>query len=188
MVLLSEGFDSTVVLGTSIEDQDRIEEIQRRVDSGQYWRVDNDERFGSGAALLGLTQALEQFKRAGAAIQAVDIAGLRSGSTSTRDALVKQDGLFILANETGGELIRNFNDLSEAMDEVLERTSITYLLAVQPEKLELDGRYHELKVKVKNDKGLRLVHRPGFYAPTPYAESDSAARAHADGAAAVRRR
>ena len=176
VVLLSEGFDSTVVLGTSIEDRERIEEIQRRVDSGEYWRVDSDERFGSGAALLGLTQALEQFKRAGAAIQAVDIAGLRAGNTSTRDALVKQDGLFYLANETGGELIRNFNDLSEAMDEVLERTSVTYLLAVQPRDLELNGRYHELQVKLRSGKGLRLVHRPGFYAPMPYAQSDSATR------------
>lgn len=182
VVLLSEGFDSSVLLGTTVADEasrERMEEIQRAVDSGETWRVDSDERFGNSMALLGLTQTLEAFRRAGAAIQAVDIGGLRAQGnegSALRDAQTRQDGLFILANDTGGELYRNYNELSEAMDDLLVRTSVTYLLAIQPD-VEPDGAYHRIDVKLKSGpKNARLVHRPGYTAPLPYSAKDPTRR------------
>ena len=54
---------------------------------------------------------------------------------------------------------------------MLTRTSVTYVLAFQPKKLKLDDKYHRLKVRLKNGaKGARIVHRPGYYPPKPYAE------------------
>ena len=53
--------------------------------------------------------------------------------------------------------------------EMLERTGVTYVLTIQPDQLP-DGTYHTLKVETKGlPRGARVVHRPGYYAPKPYA-------------------
>lgn len=167
VLLLSEGFDSSVLVGiqgTSQEDQQRIEEINQAVADGQYWLVDDEERFGSGQTQSALSSMLEEFRRANCAIQAINIGGLVAGQHNEN-----LEGLYAMAADTGGELYSNYNDLGEAMSEMLERTSVTYLLAFQPEDLANDGRYHQLKVKLKDGpRGVQLVHRPGYYAPKPY--------------------
>lgn len=171
VVLLSEGFDSSVVLGnegTGIEDQARIEEINAAAGSGELWRVDSEARYGSSGARSGLLRMIESFKSANCAIQAVDIGGLRAGQDFS-PGQQGQNGLFILANETGGELYRSTNNLGRAMGDMLERTSLTYVLAFEPKDLHMDGRYQRLDVKLKSGpKGARVVHRPGFYEPRPF--------------------
>lgn len=176
VVLLSEGFDSTVLMGNSVEDQARMQQIAEAAESGRYWEVDSNERFGSTAALFGLTQTIEEFRRSGAVIQAVDIGGLRAtdlSGSAVRESGVKQDGLFVLANDTGGELFRNYNDFGTAMGEMLQRSSVTYLLTYQPKDLIADGGYRNIEIKLKGKrKGVRVVHRPGYYAPVPYTAAD----------------
>jgi hypothetical protein len=168
------------MLGSSTEDRARIEEMRRAVEDGQTWKVDNDERFGSSMALFGMTQMIDEFRHAGASIQAIDIGGLRAqgvDNEAVRDSLVRQDGLFVLANDTGGQLFRNTNDLTEAMDELLESTSVTYLLAYQPVELVADGAFHPIEVRLAGGpKGARVLHRDGYYAPLPYTASSEGAR------------
>lgn len=171
VVFLSEGFDSSILLGnqgTSSADRERIEEMNRNAAQGEFWKVDSDERYGSTSTQSGLQEMLAGFVRADCAIQAVDIAGLRAGVEADAQSR-RQDGLFLMANETGGELYRNYNNLTEAMGQMLESTSVTYLLSFQPRDLEQDGKYHKLKIKVNDlPRGARLVHRPGYFAPVPY--------------------
>lgn len=168
VVLLSEGFDAEVILGT--DDRARTRELAEASGSGQYWEVDSEERYGSTGAISAVEQMLEEFRRADATIQAIDIGGLRAGSDAQGRA-GGQDSLFMLADGTGGEFFRNYNELSGAMGEMLQRTSVTYLLSFQAEDLDLDGSYHKLKVKLNGGpRGARLVHRPGFYAPRPFTE------------------
>ena len=77
----------------------------------------------------------------------------------------------MMADATGGEFIENFNNLTVAMEKMLERTSVTYVLAFQAKDLDLDGKFHKLKVKLKDGpKGARLAYRPGYFAPKPYSE------------------
>ena len=76
-----------------------------------------------------------------------------------------------ISAETGGSHTRNINDIGDAIDAVLRRTGVTYLLSFQPKDLPDDGKYHKLKVKLNGaPKGARVAHRPGYYAPKPYAE------------------
>ncbi len=172
VVYLSEGFDSSVMLGT--EDQERVREMTLDAQFGEVHRVDSDERFGNSQAQDGVFDMLERFRRCDCAIQAVDIAGLRAGTVAggtAQDRSAGQDGLFIMADQTGGEFYRNYNDLSVAMGEMLERTSVTYLLSVAPEGLAFDGSYHPIEVRLKGaGKGARVSHRPGYYAPRSYAD------------------
>ena len=64
------------------------------------------------------------------------------------------------------------------MSEMLQRTSVTYLLAFQPDDLTFDGKFRRLRVRLKNaPRGTQVVHRPGYYAPKPYARTNPFERA-----------
>lgn len=170
VVFLSEGFDSSVLLGigrgVDAEEQRIIQEQAEAAASGRIEDVSSDLRFGNTSTQDQLTQALQEFVRAGASIQSVDIGGLRAGTDSARTR--GEDGLFVLASETGGEFLRNYNNLSVAMGEVLERTSVTYLLAFEASDVKPDGKYRDIKVRLRDGgRGTRLVHRPGYFAPAP---------------------
>ncbi|MFP3939849.1 MAG: VWA domain-containing protein [Thermoanaerobaculia bacterium] len=168
VVYLSEGFDSDVILGT--DDAERSREMAAAVANNESWRVDSEERYGSTGTLTAVNSMLEEFRRADCTIQAVDVGGLRAGDDA-RARAGGQDSLFMMADQTGGELYRNFNDLGGAMGEMLERTSVTYVLAFQPEDLESDGDYHRLRIEVDGtSRGTRVLHRPGYYAPRPFAD------------------
>jgi VWFA-related protein len=174
VVLLSEGVDSSLLLGT--EDAGRIEELNEAAASGEFWRIDSDERFGSTASLSVLETMLEELRRADATVHAVDIGGLRAGPEATSRAR-GEDSLFMMADGTGGELYRNFNDLGGAMSQLLDRTSVTYVLAFQPEDLPMDGSFRRLRVRLEGGPdGARVIHRPGYYAPLPYAEQSAEAK------------
>ncbi|MFP5284706.1 MAG: VWA domain-containing protein, partial [Thermoanaerobaculia bacterium] len=169
VVYLSEGYDSSVIAGTaSDEDQARMSESAM---SGEIWNVNSEDRFGDTKTGNQVEQMLEAFRRSDCSIQAVDIGGLRDAGDGRANPRGK-DALIQMARGTGGDVYENFNDLSTAMDKMLTRTSVTYVLAVQPESLKKDGSYHKLKVELKNGKNGRVVHRPGYYAPTPAAQQN----------------
>ena len=181
IVLFSEGFDSEIVFGTT--DVNRIREIVDSSQFGQTWRVDADERFGASDAQGSLLQMLERFNRSDCAIHTVDTGGLAAGGDTGvvraggedfggSGALDRgHDGLALMANQTGGEFYRNFNDLTEAMDDLLERTSLTYVISIEPADVAMDGSYHPVKVRLKSSaKGAEISHRPGYYARRPFDE------------------
>jgi len=173
LVYLSEGFDTSTVLGrgrgSTLQEQERIQETNEAAMRGEVWDVDSNERFGSTSTQNELTAALQELVRSGVTVQSVDIRGLGAAEDSAAEGRA-EDGLFLLADETGGELLTNFNNLSDALGRVLERTSVTYLLAFEPGELEYDGKYREIKVRLKDGgRGVRVEHRPGYFAPEPYA-------------------
>ena len=174
VVLLSEGVDSSLLLGT--EDADRIRELNEASASGQFWTMGEDERFGNSASLGVMESMLEELRRSDATVHAVDIGGLRADSGSV-DRAKGEDSLFMMADGTGGELYRNFNDLGGAMGQMLDRTSVTYVLAFQPGEMPMDGSYHKIRVRLKGGpSGARVIHRPGYYAPVPYEQQSPEAR------------
>lgn len=180
LVYLSEGFDTSTVLGRArgetLAEQERIQKTNEAAMRGEVWNVDSNERFGSTSTQNDLTAAMKELVRSGVTVQSVDIRGLGAAEDAVAEG-GSEDGLFLLAEETGGELLKDFNDLSAAMGEVLERTSVTYLLAFEPKDLKYDGSYHEIKVRLKDGgRGVRVEHRPGFFAPEPYAQQQGLER------------
>lgn len=165
VVYLSEGFNTSLVTGTM--DQERTDEMREQSLHGENYLSSSEEKFGDSKSLGDIERMLEEFRRADCVIQAVDIGGIRAGAERAGG----KDSLFQMARSTGGELYENANDLSAAMDQMLKRTGVTYVLAFQPEKLKRDGAYHRLKVELKGPaaKGSRVVYRPGYYAPKSYA-------------------
>ncbi len=170
VVLFSEGFDSAVFTGTAdVDDQLRNATITSK--GASVWGIDSTKRFGDTKTINDLESMLEELRRADCIVQAVDVGGLREGAGPTMQWAGGRDSLFLLAEGTGGELFENYNDLSVAMEQMLRRTSVTYVLAVQPQGLLRDGSYHQIRVELKDSaRGTRLVHRPGYYAPRPYGQ------------------
>jgi VWFA-related protein len=172
VVYFSEGLNSNLVFGRSdLNDQAAETEIQDAM-FGRLDRVDNDTRFGNTALQGDMHRMLEEFKRADCVIQAVDIGGLRASTDASGRATMRgQEALFYMANETGGELFKDANNLGQPLERMLERTSLTYVLTFERSDLKLDGAYHRLRVKVKDlPAGSRVSYRTGYYAPRPFNE------------------
>jgi VWFA-related protein len=169
VVYLSEGFDSALLRGT--ESQEEMEQSQAAAASGEIWKVDSEKRFGSTEAVNDVEKMLDEFRRADCVIQSVDIGGLRGQGDQGAQRASGRDSLFQIAKGTGGELYENFNDLGDAMGQMLQRTGVTYVLTFQPDDLKFDGNFRRLRVELKGaPKGARAVFRPGYYAPRPYAQ------------------
>ena len=161
VVYFSEGYDSSAVQGEGMTmDQSAA------VEHGEVWEVNTDEVYGSGRQQNDVAAMLEELRRANCIVQAVDVARLKSGHEE-RPRPSGQDSLLQMAKSTGGELYTNYTDLSQAMSKVFQRTSVTYLLAFQPDNLKQDGSFRKLKVQLKNVPGAKLSYRPGYYAPKP---------------------
>lgn len=169
IIYFSEGFDSDLLLGRQPVLAGREVEYEDRV-SGRLWMVDGDETYGNVPLQNDVGDMLNEFRRADAIIQAVDASGLQADFASQRGEGGGKgaDALFFLANETGGSLFEDANNLASQLERVLDRSTVTYILSFQPGSLETDGSYHRLKVKLKDRRGLRLSYRDGYYAPRPF--------------------
>jgi len=170
VILFSEGFDSRLLIGRQTTDPD-ADTDSFNIIAGESYKTDSDQRFGNTSLQGDVNRMLDEFRRADCVIQAVDIGGLRAGADA-RARPNGQEALFYLANETGGELLKDANNLRQPLERVLERTSVTYLLAFERSDLKPDGSYHRLRVKAKLPAGARLSHRAGYYAPRPFKDLD----------------
>ena len=77
-----------------------------------------------------------------------------------------------LARETDGRAIINRNDLTIGMKQIVRDTSAYYLLGYSSTSTVTDGKFHEIKVRVKRP-GVQVRARRGYWAFT----RDDAARA-----------
>src|SRR5262249_50099429 len=113
-----------------------------------------------------MTRALTLFNRSDCIIHSVDIGGLRSGVQMTSgDAPVNgQDSLFYMSQETGGQFFKNANDMSSPPEKLLARTGLISLLPFQPVRVRENGKFHTLRVRVKN-KSYKVSARSGYYEP-----------------------
>jgi len=168
VVYLSEGFDSSLVF--SDYKTERVRRSNTALEVGELWRIDTTRRFGSGPTQESIRLMLEKFRRADCVIQAVDLGRFRN-PTGSKTVPTFSESLMIMANETGGELFRDFDSVGEALDGMLHATSLTYVLWYTPESRGDPGEFRKLKVKLKEvPKRARVSHRAGFHTPVPYAE------------------
>lgn len=172
LVLFSEGFDGRFLFGRQPDAFD--DELMRETDlieRGQIAHVDTDQRYGNTQLQTQVHQMLSEFNRANTVIHTVDISGLRADSQEeNRLRVVGRDALFYLANETGGQAHEDANDFGAELREVLESSSVTYLLSFQPSDPGEAGDHHRLRVRARAPKGSQVSHRMGYYTPRPYGD------------------
>jgi VWFA-related protein len=95
------------------------------------------------------------------AIYTVDPRGLQAGPGGFGAGMSSL--LAALADSTGAEPIVS-NDMTGALRKVVLNASAFYLLGYSPKDSQLDGRFREIKVKVRQS-GLQVRARTGYWAP-----------------------
>lgn len=68
-----------------------------------------------------------------------------------------------IAADTGGRAFINTNDLTDAIHQAVEDAAVSYTLGFYPEAGAIDGKFHELKVRVKQAH-LDLRYPKGYFA------------------------
>jgi hypothetical protein len=149
--------------------------------NGELWKVNSDTRFGSFSTRQVLGDALSKLRSTDTVIHAIDISGLRAEGDMTKPpGAAGSETLFEIADGTGGELVRNANELGDQLQRIVEHTRIFYLLAFQPKGSSKPGSFHTLKVKVKAE-GTKVLARSGYYEPAPFARLSPIERVLASG-------
>jgi len=129
-----------------------------------------------------LERAAEVLDQAGIAVYPVDARGLRSGAIRperrskppTSVALGPDDDEFftmnLLADRTGGKAFYNNNNLVGAMRTALADGESSYMIGFYPAHGKWDGKFHELRIKVRAH-GDEVRYRKGYFAfPEPTGE------------------
>ena len=114
--------------------------------------------------------------RSNTALYTVDPRGLTSGEfdisenvgMQRSDAALRQtqDTLRVLAAETDGRAFVNRNDFGKAMKQIVADSSAYYLIGYTSSQAPQDGKFHEIKVRVKRP-GVEVRARKGYWALTP---------------------
>jgi VWFA-related protein len=117
-----------------------------------------DANLGGSALLAKLDETMGSLKRLGWVIHAANLGTLHGGG-------LNGDGLFILADKTGGVLVEGGNDLALGLSRAMSRSAHSYLLTVQVD-VPSDGAYHPLEVRLRTKtRGTQILHRGGYFAP-----------------------
>jgi hypothetical protein len=135
-------------------------------------RILNNFTSGERAFTLRVLETMfEALRKGGWTLHAIDVQGI-PGPFDGRG--FDADSLFYMANETGGQLLENFNRIHEATALLFKRTSVTYVLTIRPDDVRSDGQLHRLDVRLRDGDGwrTRVLHRSGYYAPEPAAKKN----------------
>jgi VWFA-related protein len=97
-------------------------------------------------------------------------------------ARANDDVLADLAYGTGGSFVQNSNDLDAGLRRIAAEPEYWYVLGFAPQNLKLDGRFHSIKVTVKNPPKLDVQARRGYFAPKHEADPNEEAKQEIDDA------
>ena len=178
IILLSEGFDDSLVQGkTAVEGSKTLtardtDDTQQYIDRGELWKVRSEDRFGSSHSAFEIREMAQLFKRSDVILHAIDIKGLR-GDIDIAAGLQKtsNEGLFLITRPTGGTVFENATDLRKNFDEMLKQQDYVYILVFEAKRTFQEDGFHEITVKVPSARGGRVTHRAGFYEESPYPPS-----------------
>ena len=86
-----------------------------------------------------------------------------SSSPRTGSQLPGLDAMLEIADETGGRAFANTNDITGAIRQAVDDSAVSYTLGFYVKSDSLDGKLHELKVKVKHP-GLNVRYPRDYFA------------------------
>ena len=168
-----------------------IDDVVRRVSAlqGQRTIVFLSPGMYVGEQQAALTDYLDRAIRAGVVINTLDIRGLYTTPANGVDISLKAAGTAVyaaqmngyysrsateqsatmmqIADTTGGSFFHNRNDLAAGVEKLTAVPEYSYLLAFKPQDLKNDGKFHKLRVQLKQGAGLTVQARSGYVAPRP---------------------
>jgi VWFA-related protein len=153
--------------------------------------------FQSVDLINDLRNVYDAANRANTAIYTLDPRGLATNEFDLSQPAISQttdrnildatmDSLRILSDNTDARAIVNRNDLAGGLKQVLSDSSAYYLLGYNSTFTTADGKFHEIKVKVKKP-AVDVRARKGYWAPTEEDRAKAMAPAKAGAPPAVTR-
>jgi len=85
-----------------------------------------------------------------------------------------QDTLYALAKDTGGKALFDNNDLSLGIVQAAESVSSYYVLGYSSTHTALDGKFHRVKVTLREGLAADLSYRQGYFADKTFAKFTAA--------------
>jgi VWFA-related protein len=163
IILLSEGFNPRLVQGRQDLSAQGTQAQNSAIESGEIWKVDSDDRFGSATSSREIDEMSTIFRRSDVTLHAIDIKGLRTEVDAAEGRrITSNESLFLIARPTGGTVFQNSTDLAKNFQELVEQQDVIYLLSFEAKGGQA-GKYHKLKVKVNKGGVGRVAHRDGYY-------------------------
>ena len=86
-------------------------------------------------------------------------------SLQARGNEAQKQSLNALAEDTGGFLVQNSNDLAAGFGRILRDNEVYYLLAYEPANTARDGKFRKIEVRVPGRRDLKVRTRAGYFAP-----------------------
>jgi VWFA-related protein len=144
--------------------------------AGEGSTAEDRAAFFSNTDLLSdMNELFNAANRSNTAIYSLDPRGLSTGeydidqnigSQLSQQALNQtQDVLRVIADQTDGRAIVNRNDLAKGLQQVVRDSSAYYLIGYNSAQAPSDGKFHEIKVRVKRP-GVQVRARKGYWALT----------------------
>ena len=182
LILISEGYSSLLPPQMRSDQPGGYGNVGRQTRdpfAGDNNLMEDRARF---SADLDLQQEMQDVfaacNRNNTSIYAVDPRGLTTGDfditanismqTSQQHLNSTMDTLRSLAENTDGRAIVNRNDLAAGMKQIIRDSSAYYLVGYNSSQAPTDGKFHEIKVRVKRS-GVQVRARRGYWA---YTEED----------------
>ena len=138
-------------------------------------REDTAMAFSTADLLSQMRDVWDAANRNNAAIYSLDPRGLAGAefgieenislTTDAKYLQASQDSLRTLSSETDGRAIVNRNDLAKGLEQMVRDSSAYYLIGYNSSQAPDDGKFHEIKVRVKRP-GVEVRSRKGYWAPT----------------------
>jgi VWFA-related protein len=159
LIWLSSGFPT--VIGQGIEAQSLSDDMRRALrtlnDVGvAIYPVDARGLIGTFATMPSMSPSTPSRTRLARGPQPVD--------QRAQNNIIQTHGtMFELADRTGGRAFINTNDLTGAIRRAMDDARITYTLAYSPSHEQWDGKFREIKIKMKRP-GLEAKYRGGYFA------------------------
>src|SRR4051812_11855894 len=85
-----------------------------------------------------------------------------------------QDTLYSLAKDTGGKAMFDYNDLSLGIAQAAESMTSYYMLGYYSSHPANDGKFHRVKVALRNGVAGELAYRQGYYSDKEFARFNAA--------------
>ena len=171
VVLLSTGFSSRMVHGVGAQTNPGNLRTMSADPLTARMSLPHPVKDEIDARLVRVLQALDsEYAAAGVFLDAIDIAGLRPGGSPTEN-----EGLVMLARDTGGDLIEKRNNLAEALEVLTDRQRVVYVLGFHARNTHREQ--NSIEVRLRNVEGHPLLHyRRGYSSAAPVISSNDGIR------------
>jgi VWFA-related protein len=161
VVLLSEGYEGTLLHGVEPLTSHQNTSIQSGPLSAPHTPQIAEV---NGQAMMQLRRMYKQFATAEVFLDAVDTAGLRHTWN-----VGENESLYALTRDTGGTVVDNRNDLTEALQVLTDRQRVVYVLGFH--NRDKGRSENKIAVRLRNVEGHPTVSYRPSYSPVAPASS-----------------